>query len=29
MLDRHAAYVFEHFDDLPEVKDWTWSSSAV
>jgi xylulose-5-phosphate/fructose-6-phosphate phosphoketolase len=29
MLDRHAAYVVEHFDDLPEVKDWTWSSSAV
>ena len=26
MLDVHHAYVGEHFEDLPEVRDWTWSS---
>ena len=25
MLDRHRQYVVEHLDDMPEVKDWTWS----
>jgi xylulose-5-phosphate/fructose-6-phosphate phosphoketolase len=25
MLDRHRHYVVEHLDDMPEVKDWTWS----
>ena len=24
-LARHADYVREHFEDLPEVRDWTWS----
>jgi xylulose-5-phosphate/fructose-6-phosphate phosphoketolase len=24
MLRRHHAYVSEHFDDMPEVKDWVW-----
>jgi xylulose-5-phosphate/fructose-6-phosphate phosphoketolase len=24
MLDRHHDYVREHFEDLPEVQDWTW-----
>jgi xylulose-5-phosphate/fructose-6-phosphate phosphoketolase len=24
MLARHASYVREHFEDLPEVRDWTW-----
>ena len=24
MLDRHHAYVREHFEDLPEIRDWTW-----
>jgi xylulose-5-phosphate/fructose-6-phosphate phosphoketolase len=24
MLDRQAAYVAEHFEDLPEIRDWTW-----
>jgi xylulose-5-phosphate/fructose-6-phosphate phosphoketolase len=23
-LARHEAYVAEHFEDLPEVRDWTW-----
>jgi xylulose-5-phosphate/fructose-6-phosphate phosphoketolase len=25
MLERHHEYVVEHLDDMPEVKDWTWS----
>ena len=25
MLDRHRQYVVEHLDDMPEVRDWTWS----
>ncbi len=24
MLARHHDYVREHFEDLPEVRDWTW-----
>lgn len=24
-LARHFAYVREHLQDLPEVRDWTWS----
>ena len=24
MLTVHHAYVREHFEDLPEVRDWTW-----
>jgi xylulose-5-phosphate/fructose-6-phosphate phosphoketolase len=24
MLGRHHSYVAEHFDDLPEVKNWVW-----
>ena len=27
MLDRHAAYIVEHFEDMPEVRDWRWSGS--
>ncbi len=23
-LERHASYVVEHLEDLPEVRDWTW-----
>ena len=26
MLARHAAYVAEHFEDLPEIRDWTWAA---
>ena len=26
MLDRHHTYVREHFEDMPEVRDWTWAS---
>ncbi|MCU1365981.1 MAG: phosphoketolase [Ilumatobacteraceae bacterium] len=25
MLDNHAHYIREHFEDLPEIRDWTWS----
>jgi xylulose-5-phosphate/fructose-6-phosphate phosphoketolase len=24
MLTRHDAYIREHFEDMPEVRDWTW-----
>jgi xylulose-5-phosphate/fructose-6-phosphate phosphoketolase len=23
-LDRHHAYIVEHLEDMPEVRDWTW-----
>ena len=26
MLGRHHDYVREHFEDLPEIRDWTWTS---
>jgi xylulose-5-phosphate/fructose-6-phosphate phosphoketolase len=25
MLERHDEYIEEHLDDMPEVRDWTWS----
>jgi xylulose-5-phosphate/fructose-6-phosphate phosphoketolase len=25
LLDNHSSYIREHFDDLPEIKDWVWS----
>ena len=25
MLRRHHAYVREHLDDMPEVRDWIWT----
>jgi xylulose-5-phosphate/fructose-6-phosphate phosphoketolase len=25
MLDRHPGYIREHFEDMPEVRDWRWS----
>jgi xylulose-5-phosphate/fructose-6-phosphate phosphoketolase len=25
MLQRHHDYIREHFEDLPEIRDWTWS----
>ncbi len=27
MLARHHSYVREHFEDLPEIRDWTWNWS--
>jgi xylulose-5-phosphate/fructose-6-phosphate phosphoketolase len=27
MLVRHSAYIREHFEDMPEVRDWTWPGS--
>jgi len=27
MLARHAAYVAEHLEDLPEIRDWTWGAA--
>jgi len=26
MLDRHRAYIVEHLEDMPEVRDWVWTS---
>jgi xylulose-5-phosphate/fructose-6-phosphate phosphoketolase len=26
MLAKHQAYTREHFEDLPAVRDWTWST---
>jgi xylulose-5-phosphate/fructose-6-phosphate phosphoketolase len=26
MLERHHAYVGEHLEDMPEIRDWTWAS---
>jgi xylulose-5-phosphate/fructose-6-phosphate phosphoketolase len=25
MLERHGSYVREHLEDMPEVRDWTWT----
>jgi xylulose-5-phosphate/fructose-6-phosphate phosphoketolase len=27
MLDRHLAYIREHFEDMPEVREWRWSET--
>ena len=27
MLERHHAYVREHLEDMPEVRDWTWDAA--
>ena len=27
ILKRHTAYVREHFEDLPEIRGWTWAST--
>jgi xylulose-5-phosphate/fructose-6-phosphate phosphoketolase len=26
ILKRHRAYVREHFEDMPEIRSWTWTS---
>lgn len=26
MLKKHSAYVREHMDDMPEIRDWTWTA---
>jgi xylulose-5-phosphate/fructose-6-phosphate phosphoketolase len=28
MLTRHDGYIREHFEDMPEVRDWTWPDGA-
>jgi xylulose-5-phosphate/fructose-6-phosphate phosphoketolase len=28
MLVRHHGYIREHFEDMPEVRDWTWPQAA-
>src|SRR2546430_9294072 len=25
MLEAHRAYVHQHFEDMPEIRDWTWT----
>jgi xylulose-5-phosphate/fructose-6-phosphate phosphoketolase len=25
MLGRHREYIVEHFEDLPEVRSWSWA----
>jgi xylulose-5-phosphate/fructose-6-phosphate phosphoketolase len=27
MLSKHQTYTREHFEDLPEVRDWVWSDT--
>ncbi len=27
LLEAHERYIREHFDDLPEIKNWVWSAA--
>jgi len=27
MLERYGSYVREHLEDMPEVRDWTWTEA--
>ena len=27
ILKKHRTYVCEHFEDMPEIRDWTWAST--
>jgi xylulose-5-phosphate/fructose-6-phosphate phosphoketolase len=27
MLERHDPYIREHLDDMPEVRDWAWTTA--
>jgi xylulose-5-phosphate/fructose-6-phosphate phosphoketolase len=28
MLGRHHAYVDEHLEDMPEIRDWKWGAGS-